>query len=72
VAVGGEVGELGEVTPTAEAMETGTWLTEVMIDAGAGATVSTSEVPLPWFSWWRTTTRAPSRMTAMTMSPRAA
>ena len=72
MAVGAVVGALGEVTPTAAATEAGTWLTEVISEDGAGVMVSTSEVPVPWFSWWRITTRAASRMTAITMSPRAA
>ncbi len=72
VAVGGVIGESGEVTPTAEAMETGTWLTEVISEAGAGVIVSTSELPFAWLSWLRTTMRAPTRMMARTMTPRAA
>ena len=46
VAVGGVIGASGEVTPTAEEMEAGTWPTEVINEAGAGVIVSTSEVPL--------------------------
>jgi hypothetical protein len=71
VATGGVVGLLGEVTPTVVATEVGTWETAAMTEPGAGVIVSTSEVPLDGLTWLRITMRAPTKMMARTIRPRA-
>ncbi len=70
MAVGDVIGLLGEDTPTALLTVAGMWASEVSSEVGAGVMVSTSDVASVW-SAWRITMSAPTRMMAITMSPRA-